>query len=279
MSSNSGVQLALRARSTLAPFGKSLLYTIRGKLSAGVPYARGYAAALPQLTKDRYQVQRGNYASIQDSDIQFFKDILGPTRVITDPDECIGYNVDWSSSVRGSSSCVLKPKTTDEVSKILSFCNSRKLAVCPQGGNTGLVEHNLMMPLDLGAKGSCHIGGNVSTNAGGLRLLRYGNLHGSKDNTGFHLKHLFIGSEGTLGVVTKVAIHCPPKPRAINLAFLDVVTSHLKLKSPLEVHPFYMVIETHGSNNDHDEEKLNLFLESAMEEGAYGILERGLRKV
>ncbi len=42
-----------------------------------------------------------------------------------------------------------------------------------------LAEHDLMMPLDLGAKGSCHIGGNVSTNAGGLRLLRYGSLHGS----------------------------------------------------------------------------------------------------
>lgn len=42
-----------------------------------------------------------------------------------------------------------------------------------------LEEHDLMMPLDLGAKGSCHVGGNVSTNAGGLRLLRYGNLHGS----------------------------------------------------------------------------------------------------
>lgn len=42
-----------------------------------------------------------------------------------------------------------------------------------------LKDHKLMMPLDLGAKGSCHIGGNISTNAGGLRLLRYGNLHGS----------------------------------------------------------------------------------------------------
>jgi FAD/FMN-containing dehydrogenase len=41
-----------------------------------------------------------------------------------------------------------------------------------------------------------------------------------KDNTGYDLKHLFIGSEGTLGVVTRVAIQCPPKPKAINLAFL-----------------------------------------------------------
>jgi FAD/FMN-containing dehydrogenase len=74
-----------------------------------------------------------------------------------------------------------------------------------------------MMPLDLGAKGSCHIGGNVSTNAGGLRLLRYGSLKGNvlglevvlangkiintmqtslrKDNTGYDLNQLFIGSE------------------------------------------------------------------------------------
>ncbi len=78
-----------------------------------------------------------------------------------------------------------------------------------------------MMPLDLGAKGSCQIGGNVSTNAGGLRLLRYGSLRNTvlgieavladgqilntmktalrKDNTGLDLKQLFIGAEGILG--------------------------------------------------------------------------------
>jgi D-2-hydroxyglutarate dehydrogenase len=176
-----------------------------------------------------------------------------------------GYNTDWMRTLRGQSTVALRPKTTAEVSEILSHCNRRRLAVCPQGGNTGLVggsvpvfdevvvstermnaieavddnssvatvqagvilerldtllrsRHDLMVPLDLGAKGSCHIGGNVSTNAGGLRLLRYGNLHGSvlgveavladgrvldclnslkKDNTGYDLKHLFIGSEGS----------------------------------------------------------------------------------
>merc|ERR1719221_436495 len=99
------------------------------------------------------------------------------------------------------------------------------------------------MPLDLGAKGSCQIGGNVATNAGGLRFLRYGSLHGSvlglevvladgtvldnltalrKDNTGYDLKQLFIGSEGTLGVVTRCAILCPPRPQSVKVAFLAV---------------------------------------------------------
>ncbi len=94
-----------------------------------------------------------------------------------------------------------------------------------------LSEKGYIFPLDLGAKGSCQIGGNVSTNAGGLRLLRYGSLHGSvlgieavladgtvvddlcklrKNNTGYDLKQLFIGGEGTIGVITKVSVQCPP---------------------------------------------------------------------
>jgi D-2-hydroxyglutarate dehydrogenase len=247
-------------------------------------------AKLPDLTKDRYPVKRGNFTNLEDKDIAKFESILGDTnRVLTDKSETEGYNVDFLNSVRGYSNVVLKPKTTQEVSEILKYCNERRIAVCPQGGNTGLVggsvpvfdevvismnlmnqverideysgilicqsgcilenldnqvhEKGMCMPLDLGAKGSCHIGGNVSTNAGGLRLLRYGNLHGSvlgveavladgkvmdlmsnfkKDNTGYHLKHLFIGSEGTLGIVTKVAMQCPPASSAINVAFLGL---------------------------------------------------------
>jgi FAD/FMN-containing dehydrogenase len=97
-----------------------------------------------------------------------------------------------------------------------------------------LASHGHIFPLDLGAKGSCQIGGNVATNAGGLRLLRYGSLHGSvlglevvlpdgtiwdglggglrKDNTGFDMKQLFIGSEGTIGIITGITILTPKRP-------------------------------------------------------------------
>lgn len=183
--------------------------------------------------------------------------------------------------------------------------------------------HNHIMPLDLGAKGSCQIGGNVSTNAGGLRLLRYGSLHGSvlglevvlpdgtildqlstlrKDNTGYDLKQLFIGAEGTLGVVTGVSIVTPPAPRATNNVFLalphfdnvlplyqavktqlgeimsafeyvdrtayDMALSH-GLGPVLDTNEVgdaqcFVLVETSGGNEDHDLEKLNSLLESLM---------------
>lgn len=96
---------------------------------------------------------------------------------------------------------------------------------------------DLFFPLDLGGRGSCQIGGNVSTNAGGNRVLRFGMARdlvlgieavladGSvidslkkviKNNTGYDLRQLFIGSEGTLGVVTGVVLRLFPKPRSVN---------------------------------------------------------------
>lgn len=111
---------------------------------------------------------------------------------------------------------------------------------------------------------------------------------------------MFIGSEGTLGFITKVAVQCPPKPKSIALAFLGVqkfekvlktfkkarselgeilsavevmdtptmkmMHEHCNLKSPIGEYPFYLIIETSGSNEAHDMEKLNSFLESALVE-------------
>ena len=216
------------------------------------------------------------------------------------------------------------------------------------------------MPLDLGAKGSCQIGGNISTNAGGLRYLRYGSLHGTvlglevvlangqvlnllsalrKDNTGLDLKQIFIGAEGTLGVITKVSMHVPPAPAAVNVALVGLdsfekvkrmvgrtrgrlgeILSAMELidgesmemvvgkkewglRNPLAAssaaapsaaaaaaatttaaaavgteggseggreggspYPFYMLLETSGSNEEHDKAKLEDLLTLALEE-------------
>src|SRR5215813_4202392 len=104
-------------------------------------------------------------------------------------------------------------------------------------------EIDRLFPLSLGAEGSCQIGGNLSTNAGGIAVLRYGNtreltlglevvlpdgqiwdgLRGlRKDNTGYDLKQLFIGAEGTLGVITAATVKLFPKPREVEVAFLGL---------------------------------------------------------
>ncbi|XP_062902307.1 D-2-hydroxyglutarate dehydrogenase, mitochondrial-like isoform X1 [Mobula hypostoma] len=217
--------------------------------------------------------------------------------------------------------------STAQMNNIISFNTNSGVLICQAGCilenlNNYLEEQDFMMPLDLGSKGSCHIGGNVATNAGGLRLLRYGSLRGTvlglevaladgtilncltslrKDNTGYDLKQLFIGSEGTLGIITAVSILCPRKPTSVNVVLLgcddfdklldifkeskgmlgeilsafefmdygcrEIVYEHLKLTNPLREAPFYILIETSGSNNNHDQEKLNWFLEKIMNSG------------
>ena len=118
-------------------------------------------------------------------------------------------------------------------------------------------EHGLFMPLDLGARGSCNIGGNVATNAGGTEVIRYGMTRSLvlglevvladgtvinamnkmlKNNSGYDLKHLFIGSEGTLGIVTKVVVQLQPKLLACHTALcaLKDYDSVIKLLSELK---------------------------------------------
>lgn len=104
-------------------------------------------------------------------------------------------------------------------------------------------EADRLFPLSLAAEGSCRIGGNLSTNAGGVQVLRYGNtrdlclgieavlpngeiLNGlktlRKDNTGYDLRHLLLGAEGTLGVITAAALKLYPKPGATVTAMLSI---------------------------------------------------------
>ncbi|KAH6687350.1 D-lactate dehydrogenase [Plectosphaerella plurivora] len=332
---------------------------------AGLKQVKLTSETYPDLKRDT------RFAEVSKDDVAFFKELLGEAGVVDGvtkdaTDDILAFNEDWLRKYRGQSRLVLRPQSTEEVSKVLRYCNDRKLAVVPQGGNTGLVGGSVpvfdeiiislnrmneirsfdevsgtlvvdagvilevadqflaskgyIFPLDLGAKGSCHVGGNVATNAGGLRLLRYGSLHGNvlgleavlpdgtivedlcelrKNNTGYDLKQLFIGAEGTIGIITKVSIICPQRSSAVNVAFLGLesyekaqlafraakgqlseILSAFELmdagsqelvhrvrgnKKPLDDdHPFYCLIETSGSNGDHDYEKLEKFLEDVM---------------
>ncbi len=102
-------------------------------------------------------------------------------------------------------------------------------------------DAGLLFPLDLGARGSCTIGGNIATNAGGNSVIRYGMIRDQllgveavladgtvisslntviKNNTGYDLKQLFIGSEGTLGIVTRAVLRLRPLPRSSNTALV-----------------------------------------------------------
>lgn len=108
-------------------------------------------------------------------------------------------------------------------------------------------EQDRLFPLSLGSEGSCTIGGNLATNAGGTAVITYGNARDlvtglevvladgrimstlsklKKDNTGYDLKHLFMGSEGTLGIITAAVVKLYPKPRSRETAFVGVPDPH-----------------------------------------------------
>ena len=262
---------------------------------------------------------------------------------------------------------IVRPKNTEELSRVLKICNEKKQPVVPHGGLTGLAEgaitkegqiaisterlneiesidtvgrtitlgagvqlekaqnkaeeNNLMLAVDLGARGSCTIGGNISTNAGGNMVVKYGMTRDSvlgleavladgrivtslnemlKNNSGYDLKQLFIGTEGTLGFVTRAVLRLREKPKSTNTALLAVnsftqVTQFLKhidsglggnlsafevmwedfykqvttepaLNSPplSQGFPYYVLVESTGSNQQKDSEHFEELLEEAL---------------
>ena len=185
-------------------------------------------------------------------------------------------------------------------------------------------EVGLLFPLDLGARGSATIGGNISTNAGGNSVIRYGMTRDQvlgieavladgtvisamkdvlKNNTGYDLKQLFVGSEGTLGVVTRAVLRLRPLPRSENTAlvaferfeqvaaFLQAMDAALggtlsafevmwddfyhvivgtggKHGQPLDpAYAFYVLVESTGGDEETDQARFEAALEEAFEQG------------
>ncbi len=217
--------------------------------------------------------------------------IVGAAHAIRDPIAMDGYMREWRQIWHGRSPLVLRPGSTQEISRILALANATGTAIVPQSGNTGLcggqtatddntevvlsldrmtriidadpndntitVEAGAILksvqeaadgvdrlfPLSLASEGSCRIGGNLSTNAGGLNVIAYGNARDlclglevvladgriwnglkrlRKDNTGYDLRNIFIGAEGTLGIITAAVLKLYPKPKAYETAFIAV---------------------------------------------------------
>ena len=301
--------------------------------------------------------------------MQSIADIVGPKGILTGDDVTARPNFSW-----GLGNCparaIVRPASTEELSRIMALCHEHDQTVIPWGGLTGLVNgitcepedivislermnaiehiddeagtmivqagailqnvHELaaeagwLFAVDFGARGSANIGGMISTNAGGNSVVRYGMMREQvlgleavladgtvitsmnemlKNNAGYDLKHLFIGSEGSLGIVTRAVLRLRPAPRSVQTAFValasfeDVAGLLRRLGiefegklSSFEVmwrnyyhymveetgkhqaflptdYPYYVLLESEGSDAEREEEQFMTVLGTLMEEG------------
>ena len=208
-----------------------------------------------------------------------FESLLGTKGYSIDPEALSPWLTDWRGRFTGKAAALLSPATTAEVSEIVKIAAAHKIALVPQGGNSGMVagatpdssgqqvllslrrmnkitaleegsgqiiceagvilqtlheevaKYGRRLPLTLGGKGSATVAGLISTNAGGTQVLRHGTMRAlvlgieavladgsifdglsplKKDNRGYDLKHLLIGAEGTIGIVTKAVLQTVP---------------------------------------------------------------------
>lgn len=205
--------------------------------------------------------------------------LVEPGKVLTDVDLLNAYGKDWTKHFAPAPSAIVFPKSIEQVQAIVRWANTRKVALVPSGGRTGLsaaavaangevvvsfdymnqiLEFNemdrtaicqpgvitaqlqqfaedkgLYYPVDFASAGSSQIGGNIGTNAGGIKVIRYGmtrnwvaglkvvtgkgdllelNKDLVKNATGYDLRQLFIGAEGTLGFVVEATMRLERQP-------------------------------------------------------------------
>ena len=224
--------------------------------------------------------------------VEAFAALIGARHVRSTPEELAPYLTEERGLYPVMAPCVLRPGSTDDVSRLLAYCHAHAIPVVPLGGNTGMVggtaaprghvllslerlrqaprvdavnatvtveagctlktaqdaalEAGLYLPLSLAAEGSAQIGGILATNAGGINVLRYGNARDfclgieavladgrvlrdlnalRKNNTGYDLRDLLIGSEGTLAVITGAVLRLHPAPRSRCTALIGLASA------------------------------------------------------
>src|SRR5512139_304960 len=295
--------------------------------------------------------------------------IVGPTHALTG-DDVSARAVSWGDRSPCRALAIVRPGSTEEVSRVLAACHAARQPIVTFGGLTGLVQgcvaspdeialslermhrleevdpigrtmtveagvpvqkvqeeaekRGLLYPVDFGARGSAHIGGSVATNAGGNGVIRYGMTRDSvlgleavladgtvissmnrmiKNNAAYDLKQLFIGTEGTLGVITRLVLRLREAPRSTQTAlvacaqFADVtkLLKHMDAAlggglSAFEVmwneffrlvtsppakgtapfsqeHPYYVLIESSGGDEARDQAQFEESLGAAIEAG------------